>query len=152
MYRKDSTRQFTRRSYMESSHPPFPPPPTIQHERLKEVYASLPDEQISMSFPKSEHTDLARFHSGYHPTLQRCQHLVGVSENAVCRLCGEEVKSADHVWLRCPTLLVERHHSDLRHMMDKLFCLPCAALALLGSSSDSRGNQQQHQHSWTFEA
>ena len=65
-------------------------PPT-QHARLKEVYTSLPDEQIRTSFAQTERTDLAHFHSGRHPALRRWQHLVGISKDAVCRLCGEEV-------------------------------------------------------------
>ena len=66
--------------------------------------------------------------------------MVRISEDTVCRLCGEEVESAEHLWLRCPALLVERHHSDLVHMMDELDRLPRAALALVKASSDASGN------------
>ena len=45
-------------------------------------------------------------HSGHHPALRCWQHLVGVSEDAVCRLCVEEIESGDHIWLRCQALLV----------------------------------------------
>ena len=60
-----------------------------------------------MSFAKTEHTDLARFLSGHHHALRRWQHLVAVAEDADCRLCGEEVESAEHLWLRCLALLFE---------------------------------------------
>ena len=39
----------------------FLSPTTIQHEWLKEVHTSLPDEQIKTYFSKMERTDLARF-------------------------------------------------------------------------------------------
>ena len=100
----------------------------IQHMRLKEVNTSLPDEQIKTSFAMTEHTDMACFRSGHHFAL--CRWL-GISEDDICRLCGEEVKSVEHLWLLCPALLVVWHHSDLTHMMDKLVRLPLAALALL---------------------
>ena len=48
-------------------------PPPIQKERLK-VYTSLHDEQIKMSFAKTERTDLARPRSGHHPALRHWQH------------------------------------------------------------------------------
>ena len=93
------------------------------------VYTSLPaDEQTEAFFPKMEHTDLAHFHIGQPPALQRWQHLVGISENAVCRLCGEEVSSAGRIWLRCPALLAVRHHSDLGHVMDEPGRLPRVTL------------------------
>ena len=121
----------------------FPP---IKHERLKEVYTPLPDEQIKTSFAKTESTDLARFHSGHHPALRCWQHLAGISEDVVCRLSGEGVKSAEHLWLRCPALLVERHHSDLGHTMNELIRLPCAALALLKTIRWCQQQQNLHQH------
>ena len=108
-----------------------PPPSQIQHERLKEVYTSLPDEQIETSFAKTERTDMARFRSGHQPALRCWQHSVEISEDAVCRLCGEEVESIEHIWLRCPALLVERHHGDLGQTMVEHNRLPRAALALL---------------------
>ena len=79
----------------------------------------------------AERTDLARFRSGHHNALRHWQHLVGIFEDAVCRLCGEGVEFAEHLWLRCPALLVERHHSDLDHAMDELVRLPRAAISLL---------------------
>ena len=106
-------------------------PPPIQHEWLMEASTSLPDEQIEMSFAKTERTDLARLRCGHHPALRRRQHLVGISEDAVCRLCDEEFESAEHLWLRCPAFLVERHHSDIDHTINELVRLPRAALALL---------------------
>ena len=90
-------------------------PPPILLERLKEVYTCLHDEQINTSFVKTERTDLAGFHSGHHPALRRWQQLVGINEDSACRLCGEEVEYAEHVWLRCSAHLVERHHSDHGH-------------------------------------
>ena len=60
-----------------------------------------------MYLAKTEHTDLARFCSGHHPALQLRQHLVGISEDAVCRMSGEEVKSAENAWPQCQALLVE---------------------------------------------
>ena len=71
-------------------------PPPIQHKQLKEVNTSLCDEQIETSFAKTERIDLARFRSGLHSTLRRWQHLAGISEDVVCRLCGEEVNYAEH--------------------------------------------------------
>ena len=106
-------------------------PTPIQHERLKDVYTSLPDEQIETSFAKTESTDMARFHSVHHPALRRWQHLMRISEDAVCQLCGEEVESAEHIWLGFPARLVERHHSDLGHTTDELVRLPRAAKAHL---------------------
>ena len=82
-------------------------------------------------FSKTEHTDLARYRSGHNPALRRWQQLLGVSEHALCRLCGEEVQSAEHLWLQCPALMVERHHRDLGNAMDELVRLPQVALALL---------------------
>ena len=80
-----------------------------------------------MSFAMTEPTDLALFLSGHHLALRRWQHYVGISEDAVCGLCGEEVESAEHLWLRSPALMVEQHHCDPGHMMDELVQLPGAA-------------------------
>ena len=76
-------------------------PPPIKHERLLEVYTSLPDEHIEPTFSKTQRTDLARFRSGNQPALRRWQHLVGIFKDAVCRLCGE---AYGYLWLRCPAL------------------------------------------------
>ena len=117
----------TRRPFIHRSCRPSP----IQHERLTEAYPSLPDEQIKTSYAKTEHADLARFRCGHHPALRRLKHLVRISEDVVCRMCGEEVESAEYLWLRCLALLVERHHSDIGHTMEELVCLYRAALARL---------------------
>ena len=85
----------------------FSRPPPIQHERMKEVLTSPPHQQAETSVAKTERTDLARMRSGHHPAFRRWQHLVGIYEDAVCRLCGEEVESAEHLWLRCSALLAE---------------------------------------------
>ena len=95
------------------------------------MHTPLPDKQIETSFAKTERTDLARFRCGHDPALRHWQHLVGIFENAVCRLSGEDVESAEHLWLRRPAILVELHNSDLGHTMDELDRLPRAALALL---------------------
>ena len=71
------------------------------------VYMSLINEQIKTSFSKMEHTDLTRFRSGHHLALRRRRHLEGVSKEAVCLLCGEEVESVEHIWLKYPALMVE---------------------------------------------
>ena len=91
----------TRRAVIIRSSRPTP----IQHERLKEVCTSLPDNQIKTSLAKTVRTDKTRFRCGHHPALRRKQHLVEIFEDAVCRLCGELVESAEHSWLRCPALL-----------------------------------------------
>ena len=126
-------------------HPSCHPPP-IQHERLKEVCTSLPDELIETSFAKTERTDLALFHSVHYPALRHWQHLVGISKDAVSRLCGEEVESARHLWLRCPALLVEHHHSDLGHTMVKLANLPSTVLELLRIILRRLRKHQQQQY------
>ena len=138
--RRDSTRQRNRTSYTESYHLTILSTSPIQHERLKKVCTSLNVEQIETSFAKTERTDLARFHSGHHPALRHWQQLVGISEDAVCRLCGEEVEASEHLWLRCPAILVERHHSDLGHLMDVLFRFPRAAVALRRITPGACGN------------
>ena len=84
--------------------------------------------------------DLARFRSGHHPALRRWQHLVGVSEDAISRLCGEAVKSAEHIWLRYQALLLGRHLSDLGHAMDEPVRHPGAAPSLLRIILMDRGN------------
>ena len=111
--------------------PSFLSPPPIHHERLKEKHMFLPDEQIKTPFAKNERTDLARFHTGHHPALHRRRQLERISKDAVCRLCGEVVKSAEHTWLQCPTLLMERRYNDIGHTMDELVRILRAALALL---------------------
>ena len=67
-----------------------------------EVHKSLSDKQIETSFAKTERTDLVRIRSGQQPAIRRWHHFVGSSEDAVCRLCGEEVKFVGHLWLRFP--------------------------------------------------
>ena len=62
-----------------------------------EVYTSITDDQIETSFSKMECIVLARIRSGHHPALRRWMCLVGVSEDTLCRLCGEEVISAEHI-------------------------------------------------------
>ena len=62
----------------------------LQHERLKEVHTPLTNGKMETSFSKTEHTELARFHSGHYHALRHWQHLVGVSDDAITRLCGGE--------------------------------------------------------------
>ena len=65
----ESIQHLTSHSYMESSLPPIPLTPPIQHGLLKEVYISFPDEQTKMSFFKVKCTDLAHFHIDHHPAF-----------------------------------------------------------------------------------
>ena len=58
---------------------------------------------------------------------------------------SEEVESVEHLWLRCPALLVKRHHSDLEHTMDERVRLSRAALALLRTIFRRLRKQQQQQ-------
>ena len=71
---------------------------------------------------------------------------VVISEDAVCRLCGEEEEPAEHIWLRGPSLLLETHHSDLGNRMDELVRLQRAALALLRIILWRLRQQLQRQH------
>ena len=65
-------------------------PPPIQHEQLKEVYTSLPQEQNKKPFAKIEHIDWALIRSGHQPALRCWQHLARISEDAICQLCGRK--------------------------------------------------------------
>ena len=119
--------QATRSAPIRRPNPPHPYP----HEQLKEMYTSLPDDHMEKSFLKSERTDLARFRSGHYHAQRRSQQLLDISVAAVYRLCGEDVESSEHLWLRCPALLVERHHIAHGHAMDEHVRLSRVALALL---------------------
>ena len=44
---------------------------------------------FSTVLAKTESTNFAHFCSSHYPTLRCWQHLVGISEDAVYRLCGE---------------------------------------------------------------
>ena len=114
-----------------------PVAPPVQHERLTDAFTSLRDEQIETSFAKMERTDLARYHNGHHPVLRRWQHLLRISENAVCRLRGEVVESAENT---CPVIMADRQHSYLGYPIVELVRLPREILALQGSSTGACGN------------
>ncbi|CAI9727738.1 p53-induced protein with a death [Octopus vulgaris] len=79
----------------------FQPTP-IQHPRLKEVFTKKPDERTEAALSKVDFTDMIRFRSGHHPALRRWQKMAECSDTDQCRLCNEEVESAEHLWLRCP--------------------------------------------------
>ena len=66
--------------------------PPIQYEWQKEVYTFLPYEQNKTSVFKTFCTIVAPIRSGHQPAHRHWQHLVVVSEDATCRLRGEEVK------------------------------------------------------------
>ena len=49
---------------------------------------------------KAELDDLVRFRSMHHHNLRRWLHLPTKTESDLCRLCKEEVESAEHLWFR----------------------------------------------------
>ncbi|XP_029656940.1 uncharacterized protein LOC115230980 [Octopus sinensis] len=91
----------------------FQPTP-IQHPRLKEVFTKKPDERTEAALSKANFTDMIRFRSGgHHPALRRWQKMAASSDTDQCRLCNEEVESAEHLWLRCSALIVGRYIRQL---------------------------------------
>ena len=66
-------------------------PTSIEHNRLNEVYSSLPDNLDETTFPITERTYMSRIRNGHHTAHRRQQHLVEVFDNGVCRMNGEEV-------------------------------------------------------------
>ena len=47
---------------------------------------------METSFDKTERTNFSLYMRGHQPALLRCHHLVGISEDAVCRLCGVKIE------------------------------------------------------------
>ncbi|CAI9735982.1 RNA-directed DNA polymerase from mobile element jockey-like [Octopus vulgaris] len=106
-------------------------PASIQHPPPKEVFTKKPDKKTEAALLKADFKDMIRFRSGHHPALRQWQKMAGRSDTDQCRLCNEEVESAEHLWLRCPALMMERYIRQLGATMDEMIRLPSAALALL---------------------
>ena len=105
---------------------------SLTHPRLTASYTIRHrEEEEETLFQKADRTDLIRFRCGHHPHLRRWQHMTGMLETGICRLCAEEEESFEHLWLRCPAFITERQRLGLGRTFDELVRLPCALIALL---------------------
>lgn len=106
--------------------------PPLQHERVRTVYGDGGvREGREERLTRAERVDLSRFRSGHHPKLRRWQHMVGKSESDLCRLCGEEEESTEHLWMRCPALIMQRFSTGLGGGLAELTARPTEAYALI---------------------
>ena len=53
---------------------------SLTHPRLTALYTTRPREEEEALLHKADRTDLIRFRCGYHPHLQRWQHMTGMSD------------------------------------------------------------------------
>jgi len=102
----------------------------LTHSRLLQMYTASITETEEITLSKKDRSCLIHFRSGHHTQHRRWQTPINRSESAECRLCGEAEESAEHLWLRRPTLDAARHILDLGCSFDELVRLPIASLAL----------------------
>jgi ribonuclease HI len=107
----------------------------ISHERLKNIYVRrLNNTEDTLS--KAERTDLSRFRTGHHPLLRSYQFRIGIAATDMCRLCGEQVETSEHLWLECPALNTQRHRHETGHHLQELITEPGRAAQLVRAILD----------------
>ena len=103
----------------------------VQHEKTRKTYRGGVREERERGLSREEQVNLARFRSGHHTQLRRWLVMVGREEDEICRLCGEEEESSEHLWVRCPALALLRFQHELGTSLNELVESPVRAMALL---------------------
>ena len=106
-------------------------PLSSSHHRFLDLYTTNTNQIKENTLNKAELTDLVRFRSGHHPSLRQWLHLTGKADSDFCRLCEEEVESAEHLWLNCPAFARARFCHNIGTSYAELVRLPQPALAHL---------------------
>ena len=81
----------------------------ISQERIRWVYGMEGEKRNrreESKLSRKEQTTMGRLSSGHHPELKHLQHKIGRAVDSICRKCGIEEKTAEHVVYECPSI----HH------------------------------------------
>jgi ribonuclease HI len=93
-----------------------------KHRRCQEVYGNGVERELEKEWTREEAVSMARFRSGHSLELAAYRKRIGVSEDGVCRRCGEADEELEHVWV-CVAGEYKRLELGLNGMSD-LCCRP----------------------------
>jgi len=99
-----------------------------KHERSEKVYGEGCSWECEERMNRGDCVELARLRSGHCLDLRAYRKRIGVSEEDVCRLCGESEETLEHVW-ECVRGRLQRGVLGLDGGLRDLTKLPEAALS-----------------------
>jgi len=98
-----------------------------RHSRCKEVYGEGREVEVEKEWSREEAVSMARLRSGHSLELGSYRKRIGLSEEGVCRRCGEEEEDLEHV-LGCVAGEQKRWELGINCLSD-LCCRPREALS-----------------------
>lgn len=97
-----------------------------QHQRCKEVYGEGVRTNEECDWTREDAVSMARLRSGHSLELRSYRCRIGLDTSGVCRRCGEEDETVEHV-VKCAAGWMERLRYGINSLSD-LCCRPREAL------------------------
>ena len=79
----------------------------IQHERIRRIYGERGEKihrKAEKELSRKEQVTLSRLRSGHHPELKYWQKKIDRASDDICRKCGMDSETAEHVIYDCPRI------------------------------------------------
>ena len=90
----------------------------IEHDRVRRTYPEGKLGEELEELVKEEEISFRRFRTGHSLELKSYKHRLGLTDDDLCRLCGEEAETTEHVIMNCTGTLQLRSLENINQMSD----------------------------------